>query len=329
MAEPIDPYCHYPLASCDVSEAKHAELGKFRRMRAKWLMLFGADPVHAISNQLTSMLWADATYRSLNEARRYASEAAPTSAISPILAEFLDAGYVATQVLAIGKLTEKSYSDPNRSVISLRRVVDEISHNRDLFTRENYICFDALPFDPEPVRQARERTAIPGEARWLPHEGPEAWLTSESYHKIFDQLSGTSAGGRARTDRVSGEVFDKLVSAFDHPGLKAIELLRQKFIAHAADRTNRPATLDDLTLETLADAQRVLTQLAFVVSSNILVGSGMGAVPTPQFNQFEHLETVFLPADRIDDLRAFWDRHASERDAWNMEAAKSILGVEI
>jgi len=58
-----------------------------------------------------------------------------------ILAESLFDGHVANQVLAIRRLADDG------SIISLRKLFKDIKRNFELFTRENYVCFDGLPYD--------------------------------------------------------------------------------------------------------------------------------------------------------------------------------------
>lgn len=51
-------------------------------------------------------MWQDAVFSTFNEARRDTDAAGPSAAVAPILAQFLDQGYVASQVLGISKLFE-------------------------------------------------------------------------------------------------------------------------------------------------------------------------------------------------------------------------------
>lgn len=63
--------------------------------------------------------------------------------------EALIGGYVATQVLAIRLLVDNRGED----VISLRKLLKDVRSNYVLFTRENYVCFDGLPYDYEAVQR--------------------------------------------------------------------------------------------------------------------------------------------------------------------------------
>ena len=147
--------------------------------------------MHAITKQLYDMMWNDVTYRTFNEARRLNSSK-PAAAIAPLLSEFIDVGYIAMQVLAISKLTDPCNfaKNPKRAVISLKRVVDEVSTERILITRENYVAFDGLPYDPRPAKEKHEKSFVPGQITWGIKTGPDAWWPSEMYNESFDRLSG-------------------------------------------------------------------------------------------------------------------------------------------
>lgn len=312
---------------CDVKNKD--KLVTFRAKRAEWLSLFDRDPIHPISHQISAMLWNDAAYRSFNEARRFATSDRPLAAIAPMLAELIDIGYVATQILAIGKLLEKNPAHPTKAVVSLRRVLDEISTNQDLFTREIYVSFDGLPYDYQTVRDRHiQEVTKSGDtgARWLPTKGPEAWGMSEIMHRSFDRLSGVSSNERSRGDRIKCEVFTKLQAALEMPLFENLLLQRHKLIAHAADESNRPNVFDEVTLDKLAEAHRILVQVSFVVSANILCGSGVGGVPTPQFDPFEHLENPFVLKDQLAELAEYWHQHGNERENWLSDAQHDILG---
>jgi hypothetical protein len=317
----------YPSSECQVRDI--AALDAYRIRRTEWLRLLDGDPVHSVSTQLSAMLWNDIAYRTFNEARRFASEANPKSAIAPILAEFLDIGYVATQILAIGKITESSPADPNKSVISLKRVLDEVFANRSLMTRERYVAFDGLPYDPHPIRDAHYKEIISTEkplVAWRPTFGPLAWETSERTHEAFDRLSGIAAHQRQPDDLISDDIYASMFDALDDPVFGELRLLRHKIVAHAADRPNRPTELAQVTLDKLARAHRILSRVAHVLSGTILYASGAGGLPTPQFNQFEFLDKEFVEASRLDELHDFWRNHSNECDTWLQNADEKVFG---
>jgi hypothetical protein len=94
------PDAQYDYAS-DACDVVHRDLLiDYRRKRSEWVRLLDGDPIHSVSQQLSAMQWNDVAYRCFNEARRYAAPDAPNGALAPLLGEFLDIGYLSTQVLA-------------------------------------------------------------------------------------------------------------------------------------------------------------------------------------------------------------------------------------
>jgi len=167
-------------------------LERFCTKRREWLKWLEDDPVHALNTQIHDMMWCDVTYRTLNEARRFAWRKRPASSIAPLLGELIDNGYVAAQILAVCKLV-----DVRKDVISLWRLVQDIKAHRDLITRESYVTFDNVPYDYEAAKQQWYRIRADGEM-WVPRE---VW-TSQVFHECFDKLSGTTVSNRSPADRV-------------------------------------------------------------------------------------------------------------------------------
>jgi len=129
------------------------------------------------------MMWNDVAYRTFNEVRRFASDKL-TAAVAPLLSEFLDVGYIAMQLLAISKLTDRSNPKmPTRAVISLKRLADEVSAERMLITPEHYIAFGGLPYNPGPAKIKHESSFVPGQISWGKKTGPDAWWPSETYNE--------------------------------------------------------------------------------------------------------------------------------------------------
>ena len=222
----------YKFSSTECQVRDIAALETYRARRTEWVRLLDGDPVHSVSHQLSAMLWNDVAYRTFNEARRFASKDDPKSAIAPILAEFLDIGFIATQLLAIAKVTESSPTDPNKSVISLRRVLDDVFASRRLITREYYVAYDGLPYDPQPVRDAHHRKIISSKStvgfEWRPTSGPEAWEMSERSHETFDRLSGVPSNQRSPDDLISDDIYASMIDALDDLVFTELRLLRHK-----------------------------------------------------------------------------------------------------
>ncbi len=102
----------YDVDQCSVCDK--VLLSEFREKRSEWTDWLERDVHHNIWGQIHSIMWNDAAYRSLNEARRFASANNPTASVNGMLGELLDRGYVSTQVLDICKITDRSSSDPKK-----------------------------------------------------------------------------------------------------------------------------------------------------------------------------------------------------------------------
>jgi hypothetical protein len=328
------PLFKFEEDQCDVVDRD--KLKRYRELAARWFDWLDTDDEHAIGRQLSDLMWHDAVFRILNEARRVDGADASASR-APLLARFIDQGYVSGQVLGISKLVEPSPDVPNtkKGVISLKRVVDELSTNRDLFTREVFVAHDGLPYDPAPVRQAyladlvaRHGTEPVVEA--METEGPLAWDTSERLHELFDRLTGIKADARQREDRLPDAVFDTLVKALDDPVFAEIRALRHKRLAHAADAVSRlhgPPKVG-LKLDDAAQAHRILLGVLQAISAGVLYGAWRGAaIPVAQFNIFEHFPDPLVREDQVERLRKAWDEIAAERDGWLAEGYAKLLGL--
>jgi hypothetical protein len=301
-------------------------LADYKAAPARWLEWLDGDAEHSINGQLNQLFWQDAVFRSFNYARSLAGPGEARAAISPILAQFLDQGYVAAQVLGISKLVEKSDpKHPKKGVVSLCRLIDDIVLNAPLLTRANFLGLEGAPYDYEAVRRAaiEAQLAKSGGAvsfHWGDMDGADGWMRSELMHEQFDKLSGVRPEARAPDDGVSADLLKKLSAALDDPVFATILLLRHKTIAHAADAFSR-SLVDDrrkgLTFHEVDQALQILLSVRQVVQAGVLYSSWRGsAVPTPQQDQFEHLASPFVDEAGHDALRAYWRDHCAERDAW-------------
>jgi hypothetical protein len=328
---PAEKEYEYDIDQCSVSDK--ALLTAFREKRSEWKGWLERDPHHNIWGQIHSIMWNDAVYRSLNEARRFASEEHPTASLNGAFGEFIDQGYVSTQVLGLCKITDRSNDDPTRGVISLRRLFDDIRSHRHLVPRENFVSYDGLPYHYAAVQHAYLKSLAPeelGKARWLATKGPDAWSMSEIVHRAFDRLSGIVPGDRAPTDLIHENVFGTIETWFNSPILRRLRTHRNKFVGHAADeRSRRIEPLDrlGLSLDEIAEAQRVVVRIAIAIGSHVLYDTALGGVvPTPQFNVFEHWEKPVTPAENMEEIGNWWRSHERERENWLREHIDLITG---
>jgi hypothetical protein len=311
----------YQVSECDVREAELPRLEKFRERLSVWQEWISRD-AHSIWRQIHGMLWNDMVFRTINECRRLAHEnSSPNVVFNGAVASFIDEGYVAKQLLAIRRLTETRGGD---DTITLPRLLDDMKANADLFTREIYVCYDGLPFDPEPARQ-RSLARLAEEARktngvtttWLPTKGPEAYDMATLVHEHFDVLTGARGKPWSRDDKLDRNIFDRLKSKL---GVCAgINKVASKFIAHAADAGSRRRLNDkerSVTLDRIEACHRIICRVAAYIHGPILYIGQRGLIPTPQFNHLEHLEKGWLDPANFDVITRYWDTRTKEVEKW-------------
>jgi hypothetical protein len=186
----------YPAGEARV--AGSGGLSRLQSSRSTDLCGTIADEHHAIWTVLSSMVWTDVAFRTLTN---FAVGDEANALNNHLMVEAMLDGHVATQVRAIRRLVDKRKTD----IISLRRLVKDLRSHFALFTRENYVCFDGLPYDYEALRHARfmENAGNWGKGGiWVPTSGPQGDGTSESAHRQFDKLAGIDPAKRSREDRL-------------------------------------------------------------------------------------------------------------------------------
>jgi hypothetical protein len=221
----------YAIGQCDVPPERHGALNAFRAKRQQWLEWLDTDEHHAIWTSVSALVWNDVSFRPLVH---LAVENPQSSLGNTLVAEKLINGHVATQILAIRRLV-----DNRRDVISLRRLMKDVRRNFDLFTRENYICFDGLPYDYEAVMR-KDMEAHAGQGPfWGATKGPDAWGTSNRVHEHFDKLSGVNASNRRREDRLPVALVDIVEGWLDNSGADDLADWSHAFLAHAGSVESR------------------------------------------------------------------------------------------
>ncbi|MBT1516369.1 hypothetical protein KIP88_38615 [Bradyrhizobium sp. SRL28] len=312
----------YGIDDCDVADK--SRLRQYREKRTGWLYMLAGDPDHAVSKQITAMLWNDAVFRVANESRRLSRLGGyKSSARNWSIAQFMDQGFVAVQTLSIRRLMDKAASKPARQVISLRRVLDDIKAHRELITREDYVAYDGLPYNPEPGERAYMESLVKRgggvHTQWLPTTGPQAWSVSQMVHERFDKLSGVAHDQRSPSDVIADDVFDKIEAMLTKSGWQDIAEFGNKFIAHAADEHSRSTLLDGqngFSLDKLARCHEGICRAAAAIYGPILWEGSSGLLPIPQFNHFDNLEAAWLLPQDIETLSAFWDAHVENVESW-------------
>lgn len=309
-----------PIDQCDVADRKRLE--QYREKRYKWLSWYElrkGEP-NTIQQQIFSMMFLDMAYRILASARQSTEQDLAFSAQSGLLAHFLDQGYGATQVLAIRKLLDKS-----KDVFSLRRLLDDMTDHRDLITRENYVCYEGLPFDSDTWKtqpQGIEEAMWGDEAPGLRH-----FLGSRVRHEMFDKLSGVLPTARQRGDLIKEEVFGKLKNLLVNGTAQKIVLLSNKFLAHAATGDSRgKLAFSGIRLSDVDEVQRAFVRVERAITDVLLfIAIGRQVVPMRPLGMFKGLEHPYASVESIKNMDKTWDQLEEERNQWAREIENDIL----
>jgi hypothetical protein len=295
----------HPVNACDVVEK--ANLVTYRTQLDKWRAWCVSDDENSLQSQFSSMFWLDATFRLINETRKTSDS--NFASFSGIIAETLDAGYVAGQAMAIRRLVDK-----RPDVISLSRVARDVEAHLSLITREVFVCSDGIPYDHEAAKDAQFAELMRHPPGTVIYGDPSADLSRRA-HEVFDELSRVPPEARARTDRISPEVLAALEVRIRDCGAKAIVGAANKYLFHAADANSRKQSAKNLevTLAQITDVHAKLAQIGNFISGKLLwEGPCALGVATAQFDVLDRLDRPFVDAERRVELQDWWARHSNE-----------------
>jgi hypothetical protein len=234
-----------------------------------------------------------------------------------LLAEILIDGHFAIQVLTVRRLM-----DYRPDVISLPRLLRDLKANIHLFTRENFVCHDGLPYDYEEAERRVWASRTGKGPFWGPTTGPDAYGTSEIMHNMFDRLTGAAPESRTREDQIPDRIVDKLSEWLNNSGSDQIVVWSHKFLAHGADAASRRNV--DLAairpaLDKHTNALRVFARVA--EAAGMLLGSGLGQyVPTAQFDKLDRLPEWTQP-----QLDEYWEQLTSERENFTQGVLEDLI----
>ena len=305
----------------------HGNLKRFFEKRKTWISWFDMKTENSITSQIMDMLSEEGIFRVANEVRRI-RENRPDErlGINGSLSSLIDRGYVNLQSTAIRRLidtyqdrSKKKGTSKGKDVVSLSRLLNEFKEekNHKLFTRENYVCSDGLPYDYSPLKEKWER-----ELSAVLREGPisrkiQPWEFSQIRHKAFDKLSGKKPEKRNRNDLIKSELFNQLTKELQV--CEGIKVFVDKFIAHSADPNNLIALNDDqrgVTLDKIEECLMKIWVVADCISGEILGEKALGTFPIPQFNHLENLDKAWVSENEIEELNTFWYQYVQKVDSW-------------
>lgn len=312
----------YSVAQCDVAADKHGALQSYRDKRRLWLSWIDLDEHHAIWRVLSSMVWTDVSFKTLTQ---LAINDENNALHNTLLAQALINGHVATQVLAIRRLMDNG----NTNIISLRRLVKDMRRNFHLFTRENYVCFDGLPYDYEAVLR-KEMLEHAGKGLfWGQTSGPGAHGTSRMAHQQFDRLACIDPMKRSREDRLPLSLLATIERWLDESGADELAQWSHAYLAHAGGPEARRRIADLLvTADKITDAIKALARVTEAISAWLLFAGGRSnsLMPVAQFNPFEKLDKSIMYTGGEDDAYEVWHRLSDDANRYLDGVEDELIG---
>jgi len=293
---------------CDVSNVE--SLNAFRECRTRWLNLMNTEPQHAVWFQIYGMLWNYVAFRVANESRRLAhASGEPRAAQNGLIGELLDRGFIATQALAVRRLQERANKEPEKQVVSLGRVLDDIAAHQKFITRENFVAFDGAPYD-----YTRDRPPIERVGGW---RALDKFDHAADAHGLFDRLSGVSPDNRSRMDRMKSNVLGNMFRRLKDQSVVDVADYATKFIAHSSEQQSRRSdSVEGLSFVQLEDCHRALYEVAWKVSVFVLNESDHAALPVPQGDILIHLDRAWSTEEDHAQLLSMWDKYDDLYDDW-------------
>ena len=211
------------ICKCDVKNKELLAL--FRAKLQLWKEQLVRETDHSIHSQMELMLWDDRVFypfykayeKSEKESRNFKKKHSPSEGIPESMINLWERCYIEKQHMAIRRLIDK---DPSRKgSFSLFVLLNDIENHKHLFTRENYVCYDGIPYDENSTSEDK----VAGEIAYR--------------HIKFDELSAKSNHNRSRNDNITPEYFRKLKDKFGT--FERLTKVADKFIAHAASINNK------------------------------------------------------------------------------------------
>jgi hypothetical protein len=298
----------YDIRDCDVVD--RAALNSFRQKRAQWSNWLDDDPDHAIWNVVHTLVWRDTTFTALS---KLALENPESPLHAPLLAETIVNGHVTMQVLALRRLTDRG-----SGVISLPTLIKDLKRHWHLLTRENFVCFDGLPYDHEAAAREYWADKEPGVAIWVETAGPKAYGTSGLLHAQFDRLAGIDAANRSRSDCLPRSLITKVEGWLLNSGAEEVAKWSHPYLAHAGNSQDREAIAHiQVTNDKITAAIRDVARVAEALSGEILyIGGRTGSLmPVAQYDVFERLERPIALQLQRDAAEDVWNTKSREWDA--------------
>jgi hypothetical protein len=249
------------------------------------------------------MLWDDRVFYTFHKAygecetgaRNLQKRRAPSEGLPISMVNLWERSYVEKQHMAIRRLVDR---DCSGKVVSLFSLLDDIQNHTHLVTRENYVCYDGLPYDRNSASTDRAAMEIAGR------------------HDAYDQLSRKSGSTRSRLDPVDDAYFKKTKDKFG--AFERVRNVVNRFIAHSALTRGGKSDIQyadiEEALREFDECYKGLMGIAKRIS--ILIDEVIKPVSCSNLRQFDGVDIPILTRDDHRRLDSYWGSREELIQKW-------------
>ena len=284
---------------CDVSNKN--KLKKYQKLVKDIKNILIEESNNSIQKQIYSLNWNDTIYRTFNEGVRYMWEDNLQDNLPKSLIDYIHKVHIPYIFAILRKLYEPKKRGV-RSVNSIPTIYKIIEDNIGLWTRENYLCYDGLPY---------EENNLDEEKYWRQN------MEIIGRHNRFDKLSGVSnEQKRKRTDSLLPNIINEITKNINLN--KDLEIFVNNFLFHASSSKFRPNEKDAYEQTTLLKLEKemeravcLILQIGKIVDQIVLTN-----IPVPQFDPLEGWEFSLFNKKIKKDLGIFWRQRTRIWSMW-------------
>ena len=290
---------------------------------ARWKQVCETD-THSIQRAISKLAWDLAVYSCVVEIVRVAPTNDRGKLLNGMVMDMLAKGFWANTMLAIRRLADRGPINGPKGVCSLYSLIADAQAARGRLTRRVFVeDIAGLEFDYAAQEERFWEYALAQgaeQAYYVPQD--LHYELSKSRHQEFNWLSGTTDATATPDDLIRPEVFDRLLARLSQ--LDDIVNHAHVSIAHAATEASREGRmLASWKLDEAKAAAKELTQIAALAGRWLCYAGVGGILPTPQFDQFEHLDQQLFQGD-AQTLRDVWQAFADDTESWSDIAAEDL-----
>lgn len=290
---------------------------------ARWKQVYETD-ANSIQRALPKLVWDLAAYSCVVEMVRAAPADERGKLLNGMVMDMLAKGFWANTMLAIRRLADHGTIHGQKGVCSLYGLIADAQAARGRLTRRVFVeDIAGLEYNYAAQEERFWEHALAqgaGQAYYVP-DGLHYEL-SQARHREFNWLSGTTDDNATPDDLIRPEVFERLLARL--AALDDVVDHAHVAIAHAATEASREGRmLASWKLDEAKAAAKELSQIASLAGRWFCYGSVGGVLPTPQFDQFEHVGQPLFQGD-VQALREVWRAFADETETWSDVPAEDL-----